>query len=148
MKKNRLLRSVPLWLGVVAALAGCASGMARREQAPPDRYVEYAGEPIKEFFAWRIDGWSPVSRDQLVVWTGVNEAFLLRVWDTCPNLEFATTVGISQLMRSISTFDKVKVGRETCPIREIRKIDVKRMKAAEKADRDQAVREKSVEKTP
>lgn len=114
----------------VLLLVGCAAGLARRGDAPSPAYIDYAGAPIPEFFAWRIDSWTPVSRDQLIVWTGVNEAYLLRVWDNCPDLEFAPTIGISQLMRTVSTFDKVKVGRDTCPIREIRKVDIKRMKSA------------------
>jgi hypothetical protein len=38
---------------------------------------------------------------------------------------------------SVSRFDKVKVGRDTCPIREIRPIDVKQMKADAAAARQQ-----------
>lgn len=131
---------IGVWLLVVLVTAGCAGDVSRRDEASRKSYVDYAGEPLKEFFAWRIDGWTPVSRNQLVVWTGINEAFLLTVWDTCPDIDFATTVGISQLMRTITTFDKVRVGHQTCPIREIRKVDIKRMKAEERATREAADR--------
>lgn len=132
----------PLVLPLLIALVtvGCAGDLSRREAATRKSYVDYAGEPIKEFFAWRIDGWTPVSRNQLIVWTGINEAFLLTVWDTCPDIDFATTVSLSTLMRTVTTFDKVSVGRQICPIREIRKVDVKRMKTEERAAREAADR--------
>jgi Family of unknown function (DUF6491) len=127
---------VALVLLAALAMAGCAADVARRAEAERKSYIDYAGEPVKEFFAWRIDGWTPVSRNQLVVWTGINEAFLLTVWDTCPDIDFATTVSLSTLMRTVTTFDKVQVGRQICPIREIRKVDIKRMKAEERAARE------------
>ncbi|NDD73444.1 MAG: hypothetical protein EBZ40_00465 [Gammaproteobacteria bacterium] len=136
---NRHRLVLPLLVALVTA--GCAGDLSRREAATRKSYVDYAGEPIKEFFAWRIDGWTPVSRNQLIVWTGINEAFLLTVWDTCPDIDFATTVSLSTLMRTVTTFDKVAVGRQICPIREIRKVDIKRMKAEEKSAREGAARD-------
>ena len=49
----------PLLIALVTV--GCAGDLSRREAATRKSYVDYAGEPIKEFFAWRIDGWTPVS---------------------------------------------------------------------------------------
>lgn len=101
------------------------------------RYVDYAGEPVEEIRAMRgVDGWTPVSRNQLVIWTGINEAWLLKVWDNCADLNFANSISVTQTGRSISKFEKVIAGRDTCPIQEIRPIDVERMKADRKAARD------------
>jgi valine dehydrogenase (NAD+) len=41
------------------------------------------------------DGWSAVSKDQLVVWSGVNKAYLLTVTGYCPDLEFASRIAVT-----------------------------------------------------
>ncbi|MEY3465537.1 MAG: hypothetical protein RL603_1135 [Pseudomonadota bacterium] len=128
-------------MGVV--VGGCATGVARKADDEARRYVDYAGAPVQEFHAWRMDGWTPVSRNELVVWVGVNEAYLLKVWDTCPDLEFSNVVGITEWMHTVNLFEKVKVGRDTCPIREIRPIDIKRMKADAKAAKAEADRKET-----
>ena len=100
------------------------------------RYADYAGMPVEGFQAHLIDGWTSVSQTQLVVWTGVNDAYLIKVWNTCQDLQYAEHVGITSTASRVSTFEKVRVGRETCPISEIRPIDVKRMRADRQAAAD------------
>ena len=117
-------------------VAGCTSGPPRAQtNATLERYVGYIGEPIDRFTAWRLDSWESISRDQLVLRAGVNEAYLVTVWDTCPDLNFANRIRVVSWGSTISRFDKVRVGRDTCPIREIRPIDVKQMKADLAADK-------------
>lgn len=129
---KRFIPSVVLLL----SLAACGSSPTRMGDAEL-RYVDYAGEPVEEIRAMRgVDGWTPVSRNQLVIWTGINEAWLLKVWDNCADLNFANSISVTQTGRSISKFEKVIAGRDTCPIQEIRPIDVERMKADRKAARD------------
>ena len=126
-------------LGMILAgvlVAGCSSGLARRDESGL-KYVDYAGEPVQQITAMRgIDSWTPVSRNQLVIWTGINEAWLLKVWDNCPDLNFANSIQVTQTGRSISRFERVIAGRDSCPIQEIRPVDVNRMKADRKAARD------------
>jgi len=64
------------------------------DQQVRDRYNAYAGEPI-DHFTWlgRYDGWEPIGRYELVVFTGVNDAYLLKVMPPCENLQFATVSG-------------------------------------------------------
>ena len=125
-----MTRKLLLALAVLPLATGCASTLARMtETGFETRYVDYAGAPIEKFTSFHLDGWNPVSRNQLVVWNGPNEAYLIKVWDTCRDLMFAEGVGISSTVRTISRFEKVRVGRDTCPIDEIRPIDVKHLKA-------------------
>lgn len=118
------------------ALAGCASTLAKMK-GPQLDYTDYAGEPVKSFYLGNQDGWHAVSKDQLVVWSGLNKAYLLTVEGYCPDLEFANTIALTSTGHTVDKFDKVIVGRDRCFIREIRPVDVKQMKEDRKVMRDQ-----------
>ena len=123
-------------------LAGCASTLAHIN-APKLDYREYAGEPVKSFDLYHFDGWSPVSKDQLVVWSGINEAYLISVKGYCPNLQFANTIAVTSTANQVDKFEKVIVGRDKCFINEIRPIDTKQMKADRKLINEQRKQEAS-----
>jgi len=110
--------------------AGCAT-------APKLDYTDYAGEAVKSFYMSHFDGWTSVSKDQLVVWSGFNKAYLLRVNGYCPDLEFANAIAVTSTGNTVDRFEKVIVGREKCFISEIRPLDVKQLKADRKLLRDQ-----------
>ena len=117
----------------LALLAACAGGIPLREsqQEERDRFAAYSGEPINEF-TWlgRFDDWQPIGRDELVVFTGVSDAYLIKVGPPCDNLQFATRIGLTSITGAVhSRFDSVIVGQWHCPIAEIRRVDYKRMKA-------------------
>ena len=112
-------------LFAVALLAGCAN-------SPKLEYTDYVGEPVKSFYMDRFDGWTPVSNDQLVVWTGINEAYLLTVTGYCPDLKFVNTVAVTSTANTVDKFEKVLVGKDQCFIKEIRPVDTKQMKADRK----------------
>ena len=117
-------------LALLALSAGCAGGLARKDDAAQFRYQDYAGDPVDTVETMgRVTGWSSVSRTQLVIWTGLNEAWLLKVWDSCRDLSFADSIAVSRSGSKITKFDKVLVGEERCQISEIRPVDVKQMKA-------------------
>lgn len=110
------------------------SGTPAQQQALA-RYTAYAGPPLSSF-TWlgRFWSWEALSKDQLVVWTTNNEAYLLKIWPSC-DLRFAGLgIGISSTARTIySGADSVIVRSgsqpQSCPIDSIRKIDVQRMRA-------------------
>jgi len=100
------------------------------------RYMDYAGEPVDSFsYLGRFDGWRSLGRDRVVVWTGVNDAYLLTVQQPCQDLQFAQRIGVTSTGSTVSRgFDSVKVGNnQTCRITEIRPVNYKDLKAAEKA---------------
>jgi hypothetical protein len=122
-------------LAAVAALSlsACASSLSRKDEVG-FKYVDYAGEPVDTVRTLgAVNGWTPVSRTQLVIWTGVNEAWLLTVWNSCRDLTFANAISVTRSGRQITKYDKVLAGDERCPITEIRPVDVKQMKADRKA---------------
>ncbi len=135
---------ISLVASVLAAglIAGCASG-------PKLDYSDYAGEPVKSFYlpAGDFDGWNAISKDQLVVWTGMNKAYLLTVTGFCPELQYAHAIAITSTANTVDKFEKVIVGRDRCFIREIRPVDTKQMKADRKILREQ-MKKGSMEDSP
>lgn len=124
-------------LASVLLLTGCATMLERLGGDGVKRdWLSYTEEPVDGFPRHRINGWNPISRTQLVVWTGVNDAYLLTVWSNCVDLQQARRIGVSSTGSRVTRFDKVLVGRDQCPISEIRPIDVRQMKADEKVARD------------
>lgn len=117
-------------------VAGCASGPRRNTDQESLSYLDYAGEPIRGFTSFRLQSWRALSRNRLVLWAGVNEAYLVTIWDGCPDLQFANAIHVSSTGSQITTFDHVEVGRDHCPISEIRPINVRQMKADRAADKE------------
>lgn len=116
-----------LALALVAAVAsGCASGMSRSSgDRVLERYEPYIGEPIRGFTAFRMQSWQPVSRTQLILWTSINNAYLLTVTNNCPELMFTDSVQVTSTASGISTLDQVRVGSDRCPIEKIQPIDIR-----------------------
>jgi hypothetical protein len=127
--KTSLVTTAGVVLGA-ALLTACASG-------PKLNYAEYAGEPVKSFYMSNFDGWSAVSKDQLVVWSGMNKAYLLTVTGYCPDLQFAHAIAVTSTANTVDRFEKVIVGRDRCLISEIRPIDTKQMKEDRKILREE-----------
>lgn len=128
------MRTRIVWLLLSAiALTACSGGVPRRESDEKElaRYQPYTGAPITQFSTLRgITGWNAVGDDKLVVWSGINDAYLLTIAQPCSNLGFTNTIGFTSQTSMITTFDFVRVrNNERCAITEIRPIDYRRMKA-------------------
>ena len=119
-----------------ASLAGCASTLAKLN-GPKLDYTEYAGEPVKSFYMNDFDGWTAVSKDQIVVWSGINKAYLIKVTGYCPDLQFANAIAVTSTANTVDKFEKVIVGKDRCMISEIRPIDTKQMKEDRKILREE-----------
>lgn len=119
-----------------AMLAACTSVRQRDgEPSARERYLHYAGKPVGSFSTLgRIDGWLPLGRNQLVVWTRVNDAYLLTVVPTCQELDSAIGIALDSRVEGTvrSGFDHVRVGRDRCQILEIRPVDYRLMKQEER----------------
>lgn len=112
-------------------LVACASEPARvTSDQTLERYLSYAGSPIDRINAIRIVSWEALSDDRVVLRTGPNEAYLVAVYATCRDLRYTNAIRvISQSAHAVTRFDEIAVGRDTCPIREIRPLDVRQMEA-------------------
>jgi hypothetical protein len=63
-----------------------------------------------------------------VVWSGLNEGYLVTVTGYCPDLQFANAIGVTSTANTVDKFEKIVVGRDRCFIKEIRPIDTKQMR--------------------
>ena len=126
-------------LAATATLAACAS-MSRMTDA--EKYAlndAHTGAPVDHFrYLGSINGWTPLGDAALIVWTRPSEAWLLDLSGTCQGLRSTPAIGLTSSMGRVNArFDKVLV-RSTgsisvpCHIRQIRPLDVKAVRAAEK----------------
>jgi uncharacterized protein YceK len=118
---------------VVTLLSACAS-IPKRESSQEllERYTSYAGEPVSQFRVYSpFDSWGSIDDRHVIVYTNVNEAYLLTVAAPCIDLPFATRIGLtSRYPHTVSSgFDSLRVGRDTCRITEIRPVNYRQMRA-------------------
>lgn len=125
---------------IFSALASCATTHPSDE----DRlamYRAHAGDPVNDFqYFGRLDGWTPLGDRALTVWTRPDQAYLLELMGTCNDLDFAPAISISSQLSQVSArFDSVHVlgshggiAHIPCRIKEIRPLDVKGLKEAQK----------------
>lgn len=113
---------------LVAAPAAIADTRAT-QQKNLERFEKYAGDPIEEFDFWSLYKWQLVGPEKVVVWSTINDAYLITVAKPCPGLEFAGGIGVTSKQRRIVSrkFDYVTYGNGRCQIMEIRPIDYKQM---------------------
>ena len=134
-------------LAIVLLLASAMGACATTGMSDADKLATYrahAGAPVNSFhYFGRIDGWTPLGDSAIAVWTKPKEAWLLELAGRCPDIEFTPVIGVtSQFNRVSAKFDKV-IARSPgsiempCMISEIRPLDVKAIRQAEKSARDQ-----------
>jgi hypothetical protein len=144
--RETTMKPVFLSFGLLAlALSACATDrMSDNEKLA--LYRAHALPSVQSFrYLNRIDGWTPLGDAALAIWTRPNEAYLLEVDKPCPDLDFAMAISLtSQFGIVYSRFDKViprtGVGGPQpmpCHIRQIRPLDVKAIRSAEKDIRRQ-----------
>ncbi len=127
-------------LSVAALLTACASGIPQRTEgtfSEIDRYLQYDQGSVGSInYFGRFDGWRPLEREKLLVWDGLDNAYLVTVAPPCRDLDFTNTIGFTTRVRGTITsgVDAVQTSSERCRIIEIRRIDYRKMKADEKKE--------------
>ena len=113
---------------IVATPAAFAQTRAT-QQKNLERFEKYAGAPIDEFDFWSLYKYQLVGPEKVVVWSTVNDAYLISVAKPCVGLEFARGIGVTSKQRRIVSrkFDYVTYGNGRCQIAEIRPIDYEQM---------------------
>ncbi|HEX7813893.1 DUF6491 family protein [Dyella sp.] len=130
---------------IAAALAACATGPEKPNQRLLD-YQAAAGAPVNSFRFFNLWSWEALDRSHLAVYTRGQEAYLLTVdgGGGCQNLEWANAIGLTSRMHEVNArLDKVLVGGPgPCFIMEIRPVDVGKLRAEEKLQKQRKIEEK------
>jgi hypothetical protein len=124
MPRFTLLFTLALLLGA------CATPSPREREASRLEQIErHAGAPVDDFRLWQLQRWERLGPYKLLVWTRINEAWLLTVQKPCSGFEFANAITLtSTLNRVHRRFDALKFEHQTCRIDEIRPVDGKALK--------------------
>jgi hypothetical protein len=130
-------------IGLLWAFCACAADPKIRESDRLAMYRASAGSSVDNFqYYGRLDGWTPLGESAVAIWTRPSEAYLLELKGICPDLDFAQAITVTnQFGRVYRRFDRIVVlDRRTthqipCWIKDIRPVDVKALKQAEKDKR-------------
>ncbi len=137
--KESATKVLSVFLSLV--LAACASSPpSQRDAEKLELFRAHAGEPVSSFwYSGRINGWTPLGDSALVVWTRPSQAFLLELFGPCQDLQWSPFISFTSTGNRVNArFDSVIVRTRSpvpgppCRIREIRPLDVKAIRAAEK----------------
>ena len=132
-----MITSRTAWSAALLLLcAGCAAGGGPREReaARLALFERHAGAPVDQFRFWDLDRWEGLGKDAVAVWTRPNEAWLIRVLKPCVGLEHAQVIAVSSTLNRVHrNFDAVLFEHQRCRIAQIRPIDVRAMKAEQRA---------------
>ena len=115
------------WVPVAAALVvSCANTpLARQDAAERASYMAHAGQPVERFTwvtSYRRE--TPISSDQVLVWTNLNQAYLVTVLHPCADLWFANHIAFTQTGDSVyARLNLVKADGWTCGIKTIQPIN-------------------------
>ena len=133
------MKSSSLSLAVLLVLAGCATNRLDDSERL-SLHLAHAGEPVSQIRYYDAMGWSRVDGDHLALNMRPHQSWLIRVSGDCLDWSNSLALGISSQGGWVSTkFDRVyaKGAPMSCVIQEIRPLDVKALRAAEKQMRDQ-----------
>lgn len=117
-------------------LGACAIAEEKRERdaAALKAFEQFAGPPIKRIHAFtEIHRWRSFNDESVAIWIGANRAYLLTLRRPCFDLHRQLTIGIAGSNGFIDAkFDHIEFGQMKCRIDEIREIDEKARKAAQR----------------
>ncbi|HEY6453786.1 MAG TPA: DUF6491 family protein [Steroidobacteraceae bacterium] len=119
-----------------ALLAGCTTPPpSKQDLATEAKLLKFAGPPIDSFtYLGHYDGFRTLGDKQVVIFTTVNDGYLIRVRDPCVNLRFVNRFGLTSTDRTVNrAFDFVLADHERCLIDSIRHIDYGAFKRARDA---------------
>jgi hypothetical protein len=142
---KRMIAPMAAAMAAALMMSSCATGGTSVSDGEKLAiYRAAAGEPVNSFpYQGRITGWTPLGDRTIALWTSPRRAWLVGLDGPCPDIDFSPVIAVtsSQGGRVSAGFDKVLASGQgsmqiPCRIREIRELDTARIKAAEKAARE------------
>ena len=129
------LKSLTACCMAVVALAAAlpAQAITDREKEQLALYQRFAGAQVDDMPFWHLQRYESLGDEAVVVWTGVNDAWLITVRPPCAELPWAKAIGLTSTLHRVSAkFDHVIAGRDRCMIASIQPIDYKALRAERK----------------
>lgn len=130
---------------LTAALATSAEAQDRKSERMSkmeqrqEFVTRFAGEPKSSVPFTRSYDFEPLGRHTLLLYESMSRAYRIEIEDFCPDLPTAMAIGVENKTSTLNAkFDALRIGGRSCQILEIRPVDVKAMKAAQKAEREAA----------
>lgn len=124
-------------LGALLLVTACATSSRMTPAERLESYRANAGEPVRSFQSpGRLWGWRALGDSALTVWTSGSRGFLLELANRCPDLPFASSIGLTNRSGRVSAgFDSVVVrrsgvqgNRTLCRIDTIRPVNTRVVK--------------------
>jgi len=115
---------------VVAATCACSANPQRDDAEKRAQFRAYAGPPLDRFvYLQHYTGWKRLGNGQVVLWTTINDAYLMTITLPCVGLDFVTNLRLTSTQNMVTSgIDSVIVQGQACRISEIRHVDYERMK--------------------
>lgn len=120
-----MFRFAMILAAACAVFASSAFAQTREAQQDQlDKYLEAAAAPVDKFTFYKLQKWELVGDNRIVVWTRVNQAYLLTVEDPCVELPWTPSIALTSSARQVRVrFDYVLVDKgRRCQITEIRPL--------------------------
>jgi hypothetical protein len=118
----------------LTVLAACSTAIPKRVSVAERReqFLQYAGPPVDTFtYLGRYYAWRPLGKLQLVIWTTINDAYLITVLPPCVGLDFATGIRLTSTGHTVTRgIDAIEFDQQHCFISQIRPVDYLAMKKA------------------
>lgn len=123
---NRPRALIPALVLTLGLMAGCATAPTKQT------FLQYAGPPIESFtYLGHYNGFRTLGGQDLVIWTTINDAYLIKVLEPCLNLPFANRVDLTSASKTVTrSIDWVVFDRGRCRIDTIQHVDYGAMKKA------------------
>jgi hypothetical protein len=123
---NRLRALIPALVLTLGLMAGCATAPTKQT------FLQYAGPPIESFTdLGHYNGFRTLGGQDLVIWTTINDAYLIKVLEPCLNLPYANRVDLTSAAKTVTrSIDWVIFDRGRCRIDTIQHVDYGAMKKA------------------
>ena len=133
--------ALPAVLAMALALAGCASMPSEPDSVTLARYQAFAGEPIPSIPYPTSSGFTTIDDEHVLLTVRPTEAYLMKLAGPCLTFDrnSPSLIVTSSLGRIQARFDRVGVLSQpgiACIIQEIRPVDLKAMREAERAASD------------
>ena len=145
--------AVPLLVCTALLSVALPSAAAGRRLSDAERtaiYVDHAGEAVDSIpFFGSYSGWTPLDDSHLALWTGPSKAYLIEVFGPCMGLDYANNIRLdNRIGRLTAKFDRIYasgmgITPVGCQIKEIRPLDIKAVRLAEKEARAKPKPEKA-----